>query len=198
MDGLWDAVTGQEMACLKGHASPLSCASFSPDGGRVVTASGNVGSGALSLRPLGVAWPVRADASPSDNTARIWELETGREVGVISGHRKKVNAAAFSSDGARVATEDGTARVWDAVSGHEIACMAGHRFWVKSVAFSPDGERIATGSWGQYGAGLGCWDGQGNRCPGGTWQSGELGLVQPMRQEGRNGLRRQDGKSMGS
>ena len=54
-------------------------AAFSPDGTRVVTASG-------------------------DKTARVWNAATGKAIAVVSGHDSPVNSAAFSPDGARVVT----------------------------------------------------------------------------------------------
>ncbi|NCR87645.1 MAG: hypothetical protein GPI90_25065, partial [Microcystis aeruginosa K13-05] len=64
-------------------------AAFSPDGKRIVTAS----------------W---------DNTARVWDAETGREIASLNGHQKAVITAAFSPDGKRIVTasSDGTVRVW--------------------------------------------------------------------------------------
>ena len=64
-------------------------ASFSADGKRIVTASG-------------------------DKTARVWDAATGHLTATLAGHSGPVNDAAFSSDGNDVVTasDDGTARVW--------------------------------------------------------------------------------------
>ena len=58
---------------------PVRSAAFSPDGKHVVTAS-------------------------EDNTARIWDAETGREIATLKGHDDSVVSAAFSPDGERVVT----------------------------------------------------------------------------------------------
>ena len=100
-----------------------SSAAFSGDGKRVVTAS-------------------------ADNTARIWDAESGKEIAVLKGHTDRVRSAAFSRDGKRVVTasEDNTARIWDAESGKEIAVLKGHTDSVWSAAFSGDGKRVVTAS----------------------------------------------------
>ena len=66
-------------------------AAFSPDGSRIVTASG-------------------------DSTGRIWDAASAKEVAVLRGHDSGVLSAAFSPDGSRIVTASGdkTARIWDA------------------------------------------------------------------------------------
>jgi WD40 repeat protein len=120
---LWDAATGKLRATLKGHEEEIYAAAFSPDGGRVVTAS-------------------------RDGMARIWEAATGKELRVLRGHEKAVRAAAFSPDGKRVVTasEDNTARIWDAETGTEWLTLTGHAGPVFAAEFSPDGRRVLTAS----------------------------------------------------
>jgi WD40 repeat protein len=75
---------------LEGHAGLLYSAAFSPDGKRIVTASG-------------------------DDTAR-WDAETGKPIGApLEGHAGSVLSAAFNPNGKRIVTgsEDKTARLWD-------------------------------------------------------------------------------------
>ena len=107
---------------LKGHAAPVECAAFSPDGRRIVTAS-------------------------NDKTARIWDAETGQQIMVLSGHSDVVEKVAFSPDGRRIVTssDDKTARIWDAATGREIMLLSGHTDLVASAAFSPDGRRSRHG-----------------------------------------------------
>jgi WD40 repeat protein len=101
-------------------------ATFSPDGKRIVTAS-------------------------DDNTARLWDGETGKPIGEpLKGHEYKVLRAAFSPDGKRIVTasDDSTARLWDGETGKPLGePLKGHKHFVISAAFSPDGKRIVTASW---------------------------------------------------
>jgi WD40 repeat protein len=76
------------------HNDKVVHAAFSPDGQRVVTAS----------------W---------DQTARVWDVQSGQPVTPPLKHNGEVQHAAFSPDGRRVisASWDQTARVWDLPSG---------------------------------------------------------------------------------
>src|SRR6266436_2477735 len=62
-----------------------------------------------------------------DQTARIWDAATGKEIAVLRGHDSPVRSAAFSPDGARIVTasRDKTARIWDAASAKEMAVLRG-------------------------------------------------------------------------
>jgi eukaryotic-like serine/threonine-protein kinase len=96
---------------------------FSPDGTRLVTAS----------------W---------DQTARIWDTQTGRPVTEPLPHADIVYSARFSPDGRRVVTAsaDNSARVWDARTGRPLTPPLLHQDTVVSARFSPDGLRVVTAS----------------------------------------------------
>ncbi|WP_197727298.1 P-loop NTPase fold protein [Rhizobium ruizarguesonis] len=110
------------MVRVLGHKTDVTSADFSPDGSRVVTSS----------------W---------DNTARIWDAATGREISVLNGDGGLFTAA-FSPDGSRIvaSSREGTAQIWDAATGRNIVVLKGHEDAVTSAAFSPDGSRIVTAS----------------------------------------------------
>ena len=116
------AVDAQLMA-LTGHAERVRSVAFSPDGGRLVTAS-------------------------YDGTARIWDAGTGREIAQLSGHADRVRSAVFTPDGTRVITgsSDKTARVWDSTTGRALVELVGHTDGLRTVAISPDGMRVVTAS----------------------------------------------------
>ncbi|MGD2184727.1 MAG: caspase family protein [Desulfobacterales bacterium] len=83
-----------------------------------------------------------------DNTLRLWETASGREIRVFKGHRSSITAVAFSSDGTRAlsGSRDYTLRMWDVASGKEMRVFNGHAHHVTSVAFSPDGRYALSGS----------------------------------------------------
>ena len=107
----------------QGHGDPVWSAAYSPDGKRIVTASG-------------------------DQTARIWDAATGEELRQLTGHTGSVNSAAYSPDGKSIVTAswDQTARIWDAATGKELRELSGHSGAVNSAAYSPDGKSIVTAS----------------------------------------------------
>lgn len=154
------------LARLQGHESDVWSAAFSPDGARIVTASGDdtarvwdAATGAEIARLQGHEFRVRsADFSPDgsrvvtaswDRTARVWDAANGAEIARLQGDESTLFSAAFSPDGARIVTAswDATARVWDAATGSGLARLQGHREKVIEAAFSPDGARIVTASW---------------------------------------------------
>jgi WD40 repeat protein len=91
----------------------------------------------------------RAVTASNDNTARIWDVASGREIAVLTAHTKEVWSAAFSPDGKRAVTAsaDHTARIWDVESGRELLVLKGHTGGVVSATFSPNGKQVATASW---------------------------------------------------
>jgi WD40 repeat protein len=79
------------------HQAAVWSAAFSPDGTRVLTASG-------------------------DGTARVWDAMTSMPLTPPFAQQAEVVSAAFSPDGTRVVTAswDKTAQVWDVATGRQL------------------------------------------------------------------------------
>jgi WD40 repeat protein len=84
-----------------------------------------------------------------DNTARLWDVETGREIHTLTGHTGWIRNVAYSPDGNYLLTgsTDNTARLWDAQTGQELYSLSGHTGEVYGVAFSPNGRYALTAGW---------------------------------------------------
>lgn len=82
-----------------------------------------------------------------DDTARIWDTETGALLHTFHGHVQKVWSVAFSPDGKKLATagSDRRIRIWDSDTGRETRVSLGTPLAILMAVFSPDGSRIAAG-----------------------------------------------------
>jgi WD40 repeat protein len=105
------------------HSSSVEAVAFSPDGKFALSGS-------------------------RDNTLKLWELSSGREIRTLNGHSSWVSAVAFSPDGklALSASQDKTLKLWEVLSGREILTLNGHSSWVRAVAFCPDGKLALSAS----------------------------------------------------
>ena len=76
---------------LQGHTGWVYSVSYSPDGSRIASGSG-------------------------DDTVRIWSAATGAHLRTLDGHMSDVRSVSYSPDGSRIVSgsDDGTIRVWDA------------------------------------------------------------------------------------
>ncbi|MEG4404124.1 nSTAND1 domain-containing NTPase [Microcoleus sp. MON2_D5] len=108
---------------LGGHANSVNAVSFSPNGKLLATGS-------------------------FDNTVKLWDTSTGKEIKTLTGHTNSVNAVSFSPNGKLLATgsRDNTVKLWDTTTGKQIKTLTGHTDRVWAVSFSPNGKLLATGS----------------------------------------------------
>jgi ribosome assembly protein 4 len=103
-------------AAISGHGEPILTAQFSPaSSSRFLTGSG-------------------------DNTARVWDCETGTPLFTLKGHTSWVLCVAYSPDGSIIATggHDGMVRLWEAQTGNPLGgALKGHGKFVRSLAWEP-------------------------------------------------------------
>jgi len=146
-----------------GHSSEIHSVAFSPDGRLALTGS-------------------------EDNTAKMWDVATGRELRTLAGDTgtvtpfasSTVTSVAFSPDGRLALTgtrsrsefgSPGTVKLWDVATGRELRTLEGHADGgVTSIAFSPDGRLALTGSEDNTAT---LWDvatGRGLRILAGHWE----------------------------
>ncbi len=122
---LYDAVFAPgTKRVFEGHTDQARSVAISPDGSRALSGG-------------------------SDNTVRLWDMETGEQLAALEGHTDAVMSVAFSPDGrmALSGSRDGTVRLWSLETRDELRRFEGEQAgWINSVAFSPDGKTFLAGA----------------------------------------------------
>jgi WD40 repeat protein len=127
----WDQASQPCICLLEGHRGEVLCLTTSVDGSRVATGS-------------------------EDGTVRIWNPETGECQMILVGHRKAINALAWTGkDSNRIlsGSDDRSIRVWDAVTG-DCEIRVRENGAVTCLDVTSDGKVIAFA----VGAGIRAWD----------------------------------------
>ncbi|KIK31821.1 hypothetical protein CY34DRAFT_102706, partial [Suillus luteus UH-Slu-Lm8-n1] len=113
---------------MRGHTGNVEGVVHLPGGRRIVTCS-------------------------SDGSLRLWDLESGAQIGEDwkdeREKRSAVNSIALSPNGKTVVTgsSDRKVKLWDVKTGKVIQRWTGHTEGVSSVCWSAGGNRIVSGSW---------------------------------------------------
>ena len=112
---------------LEGHTDPVYAIAWSPDGKTLATAS-------------------------FDNTVRLWDAATRKEIKKYEGHSKLVLAVAIAPDGKHIlsGSQDNTAKIWDYPDVRPVKTFAGHpgasRPWPSSPTANSSPQRPASRS----------------------------------------------------
>src|SRR5688500_8961573 len=114
---IWDIATGYVLRTLYAHSSNVNALAVSPDGKFLASASGDM----TDKRDLATFMRGGIAGGLADNTVRIWDVRTGREVRVLGGHETPVGGVSFSSDSRWLTTASGDLiKVWDLSNGNEL------------------------------------------------------------------------------
>ena len=70
----------------------------------------------------------RLASASTDETIKLWDAETGREVRTLRGHTRGINRLTYRPDGQRLASasHDGTVKLWDADTGELFHSLNAH------------------------------------------------------------------------
>ena len=170
---LWRMPSGEPEGPSLRHEGAVARAAISPDGRRIATGTGPIGSNDLCQiclwdaktgSPIGA--PLKAQGSVSalvfdpasgrrlftgDDrfSLQVWDIEAQVEAfPALKARSSGARGWTFSPDGARfaVGSEDYDAYVWSSKTGELLLPPLKHNGFVEAVAFSPDGTRLLTTS----------------------------------------------------
>ena len=168
---LWDSGSGKLLSRIDpGQDQWIRATTFSPDG-KLIAAGGDT-KGVLYLidkesakierslsghLPASVIWSVDFSSDGTkllsgafDNTAIIWDVQTGNILHTLKGHQGGITNVAFNFDGSLAVTSssDSTVKIWDVSTGENLYTLVANKyypyFWVNNIAYTPDGKLLAT------------------------------------------------------
>ena len=162
---MWDTQNGRRLSRLVGHRGPVSDVTFDPRNRRLASAGNDKRVIVWTTEPqqritflngheLATIWSTEFSPSGAhvltacaDQTARIWDAATGRELLTLR-HPAPLALARYSPSGERIATgaDDGAVRVWDAKTGAAIDTLTGHQAPVGALGWDANGSRLVSGA----------------------------------------------------
>lgn len=124
---VWSLPDRELLYRLAGHRGNINGVAFASDGLTLIASGGEPG---------------------LVGEARLWDVPSGTERGVVQGHRDNLYAARISPDAKLLATAgyDQKIKIWDLQTGKEIRTLDGHNGPVFDLAFHPSGHILASAS----------------------------------------------------
>jgi WD40 repeat protein len=121
---IWDPLTHERVAELRGHTGLVLHSAFSADGKTLATCA-------------------------TDDSVKFWDTTTWKEELPPLGQREYVSSLAFSPDRRTLATacSDGTMKLWNVATHRELASVKLGMYGFH-ITFSPDGQTLA--AWNPY------------------------------------------------
>ena len=116
-------LTWKCLSTLRGHSSVVWSVTISPDSQILASSSG-------------------------DQTIKLWQLSTGKELRSFEGHNYWVRTLSITPDGQILASgsDDNTIKLWQLSTGKPLRTLKGHSRWVRSLTITPDGQILASSS----------------------------------------------------
>ncbi|MHC4506576.1 MAG: WD40 repeat domain-containing protein, partial [Planctomycetota bacterium] len=169
----WDVSLRKRVGNVRRHRRLVLCVAYSPDGRYLATGSTDGRAVVWDVKAEKLSrmleWPItthvlaatfssdgkvlalglaRKSGSSWKGAVDLWDVERGKKIGVLEGHKNAVGHVAFSRDGRWLATGsyDSTAALWDTRTGKMVRKFDGPLGKLNAVAFSPDGRYLASGT----------------------------------------------------
>jgi WD40 repeat protein len=162
----WDLLSGREEARFQGRAFAFAALAISSDGSKLLTRdpSYQFGDDSLTVYDARTGFQVghlvgHADSTfvatftskdqhvitgSFDQTARIWDVASGKELAQLKGGSAPVTSLGMSKDLSHLLVGSGSsAWLWDLDAGKPVGRFDSHEDSVLSVAISPSGNQVA-------------------------------------------------------
>ncbi|ETO10695.1 WD-40 repeat protein [Reticulomyxa filosa] len=133
---LWDIETSKSLHIFNGHTDTVWCVDFSP-------LQGNNNNDDNKSNIIGVIGGngYTICSGSFDNTIRIWDIETSKNLIKIKGHKDWISGVKYGSNELRntilSGSLDKSVCLWDIRSGQQIQVFNGHTSSVVTVEYSP-------------------------------------------------------------
>ncbi|ETO19097.1 WD-40 repeat protein [Reticulomyxa filosa] len=135
---LWDVETSKSLHVFNGHEYAVCCVDISPlqsnnkndNNNNKMNNIGVIGGNGYTI--CSGSW---------DNTIRIWDIETAKQLNVLKGHEDWISSVKYGSNELLntilSGSDDQSVRLWDIRSSKQIQVFNGHTNTVWSVEYSP-------------------------------------------------------------